>query len=81
MKGARPHFQVVGLMNDATLISPVSMQCENEVLEGHEQSSRGYGGLNSRANAVKRTEKLTGIRGACQGATPLGSRSCSMLFP
>jgi hypothetical protein len=37
MKGACPHFQIIGLMNDAALLSPVVMQRENEILEGHEQ--------------------------------------------
>jgi len=35
------------------LLGPVVMQRENEILEGHEQSSRGYGGLNSRARRVE----------------------------
>ena len=35
-------------MNDAALLGPVVMQRENDFLEGHEQSSRGCGGLNSR---------------------------------
>jgi hypothetical protein len=41
------------LMNDAALVSPVSMQGENEILEGHEQSSRCCGGLNSYASGVE----------------------------
>jgi hypothetical protein len=53
MKGTRPHLQIVGLMNDAALLGPVVMQCENEILEGHEQSSRGCGGLNSRDRQVE----------------------------
>jgi hypothetical protein len=40
-------------MDDAALLGPVMMQRENEILEGHEQSSRGYGGLNSRARPVE----------------------------
>jgi hypothetical protein len=36
MKGAGPHFQIIGLMDNAALISPEMMQCENEILEGHE---------------------------------------------
>jgi hypothetical protein len=47
MKRAGPHLQIIGLMNNATLVCPVSMQCENEILEGHEQSSRCYEGLRS----------------------------------
>jgi hypothetical protein len=53
MKGAGPHFQIIGLMNDTALLGPVVMQRENEILEGHEQSSRGYGGLDSRARRVE----------------------------
>jgi hypothetical protein len=53
MKGACPHFQIIGLMNDAAFLGPVVMQCENEILKGHEQSSRCYGGLNSRARRVE----------------------------
>ena len=53
MKGACPHFQIIGLMDDTALLSPVLMQCENEILEGHEQSSRGYGGLIARARRVE----------------------------
>jgi hypothetical protein len=37
MKRARSHFQVIGLMYDAALLSPVSMQREDEILEGHKQ--------------------------------------------
>jgi hypothetical protein len=55
MKGAGPHLQVIGLMKDAALVGPVVMQRENEILEGHEQSSRGYGGLNYRARRVEMT--------------------------
>ena len=40
-------------MNDTALLGPVVMQCENEILEGHEQSSRGCGGLNSRDRYVE----------------------------
>lgn len=57
MKGTSPHFQVTGLMNDTTLLSPISMQGQNEILEGHEQSSRGYGSQNSRANRVEMREE------------------------
>jgi hypothetical protein len=53
MKGACPHFQIIGLMNDAALLGPVVMQRENEILEGHEQSSRCYGGLSSRARRIE----------------------------
>ena len=53
MKGAGPHLQIIGLMDNAALVGPVVMQRENEILEGHEQSSRGYGGLNSRARRVE----------------------------
>ena len=55
MKGAGPHLQIIGLMDDAALVGPVVMQRENEILEGHEQSSRGCGGLNSRARRVEMT--------------------------
>ena len=40
-------------MNDAALLGPVVMQRENKILEGHEQSSRGCGGLNSRDRRVE----------------------------
>ena len=40
-------------MNDAALLGPIVMQRENEILEGHEQSSRGYGGRNSRDRRVE----------------------------
>ena len=53
MKGAGPHLQIIGLMDDAALVGPVVMQRENEILEGHEQSSRGYGGLNSRVRRIE----------------------------
>jgi hypothetical protein len=53
MKSALPHFQIIGLMDNATLLSPVSMQRENEILEDHEQSSRCDGGLNSTLGALK----------------------------
>ncbi len=53
MKGARPHFQIIGLMDDATLLGPISMQCENEILEGHEQSSRCDEGLKYYARRVE----------------------------
>ena len=57
MKGACPHFQIIGLMNDAALLGPVVMQCENEILEGHEQSSRCYGGLNFRGRRGEMREE------------------------
>ena len=53
MKGASPHLQIIGLMNNAALISPVLMQRENEILEGHEQSSRCYEGLNPYLGVLK----------------------------
>ena len=40
MKGACPHLQFIGLMNDAALLGPIVMQRENEILKGHERSSR-----------------------------------------
>ena len=40
VKGPRPHFEVIGLVNHATLIGPESMEGEDEFLEGHEQSNR-----------------------------------------
>jgi hypothetical protein len=40
-------------MNDAALLGPVVMQCENEILEGHEQSRRGCGGLNSHDRRIE----------------------------
>ena len=55
MKGAGPHLQIIGLMDDAALVGPVVMQRENEILEGHEQSSRGCGGLNFRARDYEMT--------------------------
>jgi hypothetical protein len=57
MKGACPHFQIIGLMNDAALVGPVVMQREYEILEGHEQSSRQYGGLSFRARRVEMNGK------------------------
>jgi hypothetical protein len=35
MKGACAHFQIIGLMKDAALPSPVVMQRENKILVGH----------------------------------------------
>ena len=58
MKGASPHFQIIGLMNDAALLGPVVMQRENEILEGHEQSSRCDGGLNSRGRHVEMSGEI-----------------------
>ena len=40
-------------MNDAALFGPVVVQRENEILEGHEQSRRGYGGLIQATDALK----------------------------
>ena len=59
MKGACPHFQIIGLVQDAALVYPVLMQCENEILEGHEQSSRRYGGLSFRARRVEMNGKVS----------------------
>ena len=39
------------------MLSPVLMQRENEILEGHEQSSRQYGGLSFRARRVEMNGK------------------------
>ena len=57
MKGACPHFKIIGLVQDAALVYPVLMQCENEILEGHEQSSRRNSGLGSRARGVEMNGK------------------------
>ncbi len=70
MKGASPHFQIIGLMNDATLFCPVVMQREDEILEGHEQSRRREGGLNSRAG-----------RGEMSGKTNRNAQSLSRHNP
>jgi hypothetical protein len=35
MEGAGPHLQIIGLMNDATLVGPIVMQRKNEILEIH----------------------------------------------
>jgi hypothetical protein len=35
MKGAGTHFHVIGLMNDAALIGPESMEGKNQFLESH----------------------------------------------
>jgi hypothetical protein len=53
MKGACPHLQIIGLMDDAALVGPVVMQRENEILEGHEQSSRCDGSLSSYTRFVE----------------------------
>src|SRR6476659_9906573 len=39
MKGAGAHLDIVGLMNHTTMIGPEPMECEDEFLEGHEQSN------------------------------------------
>jgi hypothetical protein len=57
MKGARPHLQIIGLMDDAALLGPVVMQREDEILEGHEQSSRGCGGLNFLARHIEMSKE------------------------
>ena len=53
MKRTGPHFKIIRLVQNAALLGPVLMQCENKILEGHEQSSRRYGGLSSRARCVE----------------------------
>jgi hypothetical protein len=40
VKGSCAHLKIIGLKNDAALLSPIVMQCEDEILEGHEQSRR-----------------------------------------
>jgi len=40
VKSSCAHLQIIGLINDAALLSPIVMQCEDEILEGHEESSR-----------------------------------------
>jgi hypothetical protein len=47
MKGARAHFHVVGLQNDATLPGPICLQRKNELLKGAGQprESLGHGML------------------------------------
>ena len=51
MKGAGPHLQIIGLMEDAALISPVVMQCENEILEGHNRPCEVVKALSQRPGA------------------------------
>ena len=57
MKGAGPHLQIIGLMDDAALVGPIVMQRKNEILEGHEQSSRGCGGLNFLARRIEMSKE------------------------
>jgi len=35
MECAGPHFKVIGLMDDTSLIGPVTVEGENEILKGH----------------------------------------------
>ena len=43
MKRAGAHLHVIGLMDYAPMVGPELLQCEDEFLEGHEQSSRRSG--------------------------------------
>jgi hypothetical protein len=61
------------LMDDAALVGPVVMQRENEILEGHEQSSRCYGGLDSRTRCVEMSDKIN------RNAQNLSSRNPSRI--
>lgn len=45
MKGARPHFQIIGLVDNAALLCPEVMQRENEILEGHNRPYRSGGSV------------------------------------
>ena len=57
MKGACPHFQIIGLMNDAALPGPVVMQRENEILEGHEQPCEVVKLMSQRLGAREETNR------------------------
>ena len=35
MECAGPHFKVIGLMDDTSLICPVTVEGENEIMKGH----------------------------------------------
>jgi hypothetical protein len=68
MKGARPHFQIIGLVDNAALLCPKVMQRENEILEGH---NRPYEVVEALGERPERGKKLTGRRGSCQATIPL----------
>ena len=38
MKGPRSYFQIIGLVDDATVVGPKAIQTEDEILEIHRQS-------------------------------------------
>jgi len=40
VEGPCAHLKIIGLMNDAALLSPKVMQGKDKILEGHEESSR-----------------------------------------
>src|SRR5207244_5980953 len=71
VEGSGSHFQIVGLMNDAALVSPIAVEGEDQLLEGHSSSlpslpssDRGQGltieeeapGPEHRGSRVKLTE-------------------------
>src|SRR5262245_5394024 len=76
MKRAGPHLQIISLMNDTALVGPVMIQRENEILEGHEQSSRGYGGQNSRPSRMLSKSPFSPSQSRLAGARPF---PCSVL--
>ena len=68
MKGAGPHFHVIGLVNDAPLIGPELMEGKNKVLEIHGDT------------AWLEKKQLLTLRNNCQAsknAFPL-SRNCPL---
>jgi hypothetical protein len=41
MEGTGTHFEIVRLVDHATLVGPKTMQGEDKILEGHEEASPG----------------------------------------
>ena len=87
VEGSGSHFQIVGLMNDAALVSPIAVEGEDQLLEGHSSSlpslpssDRGQGltieeeapGPEHRGSRVK----LTRNRCAVKERSPPSSRGC-----
>ena len=76
MKCSCSHFQVIRLLDDAALISPKTMEGEDEILIVQEMSCRG-GAVRDRWSTLRLAEsKLASLLLHCQARFPLGSRSC-----
>lgn len=59
MKCTCTHFEIIGLVNDATLIGPEAVQGEDQILEGHENALATIRWRKTRSEASRNSRELS----------------------